>query len=103
MCVEAVNDVVAVYNTSGHDAQGADARMQFFGYPDLLVGGPELTDPSCYYDEETGAWFVVALTLELDPATGNFTGGNHIDINVSNPANHDPSTTTWKRVHDRYH
>jgi len=26
-----------------------------------------LTDPSCYYDEETGAWFVVVLTLELDP------------------------------------
>jgi hypothetical protein len=94
--VEAVNDVVAVYNTSGTTLKEQTLNT-FFGYPDLLAGGPELTDPSCYYDSETGAWFVVVLTLELDPNTGNFTGENHIDINVSNPGNHDPSTTTWKR------
>jgi hypothetical protein len=94
--VEAVNDVFSVYNTSGATLK-EQTLNRFFGYPDLLAGGPELTDPSCYYDEQTGAWFVVVLTLELDPNTGNFTGENHIDINVSNPANHDPSTTTWKR------
>jgi len=94
--VEAVNDVFAAYNTAGTTLK-EQTLNQFFGYPDVLAGGPELTDPSCYYDEETGAWFVVVLTLELDPDTGNFTGENHLDINVSNPANHDPSTTTWKR------
>jgi hypothetical protein len=94
--VEAVNDVWAVYNTSGATLK-EQTLNRFFGYPELLSGGPELTDPSCYYDSETHAWFVVVLTLELDPNTGNFTGGNHIDINVSNPGNHDPSTTTWKR------
>jgi len=94
--LEAVNDVVAVYNTSGTTLR-EQTLNRFFGYPDLLVGGPELTDPSCYYDSETGAWFVVVLTLDLDPNTGNFTGRNHVDINVSNPGNHDPSTTTWKR------
>jgi hypothetical protein len=94
--VEAVNDVFSVYNTAGATLK-EQTLNQFFGYADVLAGGPELTDPSCYYDEETGGWFVVVLTLELDPNTGNFTGGNHIDINVSNPGNHDPSTTTWKR------
>jgi len=94
--VEAVNDVFAVYNTGGTTLK-EQTLNQFFGYPALLAGGPELTDPSCYYDSETHAWFVVVLTLELDPRTGNFTGANHIDINVSNPGNHDPSTTTWKR------
>jgi hypothetical protein len=94
--VEAVNDVFAAYNTSGTTLKEQTLNA-FFGYPELLAGGPELTDPSCYYDSETHAWFVVVLTLELDPNTGNFTGGNHIDINVSNPGNHDPSTTTWKR------
>jgi hypothetical protein len=94
--VEAVNDVFAAYNTAGTTLK-EQTLNRFFGYPDLLAGGPELTDPSCYYDSETHAWFVVVLTLELDPNTGGFTGGNHIDINVSNPGNHDPSTTTWKR------
>src|SRR5204863_843491 len=94
--VEAVNDVFAVYNTGGTTLK-EQTLNQFFGYPALLAGGPELTDPSCYYDSETHAWFVVVLTLELDPNTGNFTGENHVDINVSNPGNHDPSTTTWKR------
>jgi hypothetical protein len=92
--LEAVNDVVAVYNTAGTTLKEQTLNT-FFGYPDLLAGGPELTDPSCYYDSETGAWFVVVLTLELGNQ-GNFTGVNHIDIAVSNPGNHDPSTTTWK-------
>jgi len=92
--LEAVNDVVAVYNTSGTTLK-EQTLNRFFGYPDLLAGGPELTDPSCYYDSETGAWIVVVLTLELGNQ-GNFTGENHVDIAVSNPANHDPSTTTWK-------
>jgi hypothetical protein len=92
--LEAVNDVVAVYNTSGTTLK-EQTLNRFFGYPDLLAGGPELTDPSCHYDPETGAWFVVVLTLELGDQ-GSFTGENHVDIAVSNPANHDPSTTTWK-------
>ena len=70
--LEAVNDVVAVYNTSGTTLK-EQTLNRFFGYPDLLTGGPELTDPSCYYDSETGAWLVVVLTLELG-AQGNFTG-----------------------------
>jgi hypothetical protein len=99
--LEAVNDVVAVYNSAG-STLGEETLNQFFGYSNLLTGGPELTDPSCYYDEETGAWFVTVLTLDVDhsnPAAGPFgilTGGNHIDIAVSSPANHDPSSTSWK-------
>jgi hypothetical protein len=93
--VEAVNDVFAVYNTAGTTLK-EQTLNRLFGYPDLLAGGPELTDPSCYYDSETGAWFITVLTLGLG-TQGNFTGQNQIDIVVSNPANHDPSTTTWKK------
>lgn len=70
--LEAVNDVVAVYDSAGSTLT-EETLNQFFGYNDLLAGGPELTDPSCYYDEETGAWFVTVLTLDVDhsnPAAG---------------------------------
>ena len=88
--------VFAVYDTVGHDAEGADAQsvLRLSG----LSGGSRSTPtPSCYYDEETGARLVVALTLELDPNTGNFTGGTTSTSMSSNPGTHDPNTTTWKR------
>ena len=51
--LETVNDVVAVYNTTGSTLKEQTLNA-FFGYPDLLVGGPELTDPSCYYRRRDG-------------------------------------------------
>jgi hypothetical protein len=93
--LEVVNDVAAVYDFAGHTLE-KQTLNSFFGYPELLAGGPLLTDPSCYYDEDTRAWFVVELTLEVDPATGQFTGANQLDIAVSSPTNHDPATTSWK-------
>src|SRR5205814_75250 len=72
------NDVDAVYNTSGKTLK-AQTLKRFFGYPDHRAGGPGLTDPSCYYDAQTGACIVVGLTLELGNQ-GNFTGENHVDI-----------------------
>lgn len=60
----------------------------FFGYAPV----PFVTDPSAYFDQPTQRWFVDALTIEVDPATGNFTGANHLDIVVSRTA--DP-TGSW--------
>ena len=64
----------------------------FYGYPAAInrttgVRGPFVTDPSCYYDPDTQRWFQVVLTLDVNPATGGFTGPNHIDIAVSQTSN----------------
>ena len=58
--------------------------------------GPFITDPSCYYDPATRRWFHVVLTLDTVPATGAFTGGNHLDIAVSRSS--DP-TGAWTIYH----
>jgi len=80
-------------------ATGVEDLNTFLGYPDQfdrtkLIVGPEVTDPSCYYDAATNRWFADVLTLEVFPATGDFTGQNHLDLAVSNGG--DPTTATWK-------
>ena len=91
---EAVNDVVNVYNSKGesklkkNDVSGAVDLNSFYGYAATIdrttgVYGPSLTDPSCLYDAATNRFFVSVLTFEIDPATGDFTGQNHIDVAVS--------------------
>jgi hypothetical protein len=89
---EAINDVVRVYNRGGTPRTPVISLNAFFGYPegfdpDTNQFGPELTDPSCLYDAATGRFYVAELTLETDPATGNFTLVNHVDIAVSKTSN----------------
>jgi hypothetical protein len=102
--LEAVNDVLNVYNTVGEsvlpdntatdivsglprDVDNAVDLNSFFGYAPAInrttgVRGPFVTDPSCLYDAATQRFFVVVLTLETTPG-GAFTLENHIDIAVS--------------------
>jgi hypothetical protein len=92
--VEAVNSAFQVFHADGTGQTGVEALNQFFGYPPALVRpsgpfGPFVTDPSCLYDPTTRSFFLVALTLDVVPATGEFTGANHIDIAVAR----DPSST----------
>ena len=87
--METVNDVIRVFNTAGQPQTGVVDQNSFYGYPPAiiratLVRGPFVTDPSCLYDTDTQRWFHVVLTLETVPATGAFTGVNHLDIAVSN-------------------
>jgi hypothetical protein len=111
--LEAVNDVLNVYNSSGQsqlpdntatnivsgfptDVGHAVDLNSFFGYAPAInrttgVRAQFVTDPSCLYDAATGRFFVVALTLETLP-NGAFTGKNHLDIAVSNSS--DP-TSSW--------
>jgi hypothetical protein len=100
--VEAVNDVLNVYNAAGvsqlpaNAVGGAVDLNSFYGYPaainrTTLVRGPSLTDPSCYYDAQTQRFYLVVLTLETRP-NGSFTLVNHLDIAVSNTSN---PTGTW--------
>ncbi len=106
--VEAVNDVLNVYNTSGQsvlpdntatnivggfprNVNHAVDLNSFYGYAPAInratgVRAQFVTDPSCYFDAATQRFFVVVLTLETFP-TGAFTLQNHLDIAVSQTAN----------------
>jgi hypothetical protein len=55
-----------------------------------------VTDPSAYFDQSTQRWFVDALTFDVNPTTGAYTGTSHIDIAVSQTA--DP-TGGWNIYH----
>ncbi len=119
MCVgngyvlEAVNDVLNVFNTSGQsvlpdntatnivagfprNVNHAVDLNSFYGYAPAInrttgVRAQFVTDPSCLYDAATQRFFVVVLTLETLP-NGAFTGKNHIDIAVSQTSN---PTGSW--------
>ena len=106
--LEAVNDVLNVYDTSGHsllpdntatnivsgfprDVNHAVDLNSFFGYAPAInratgVRAQSVFDPSCLYDAATQRFFVVVLTLETLP-NGVFTEVNHLDIAVSRTAN----------------
>jgi hypothetical protein len=101
---EAVNDVLNVYDSSGHSllppddnaaplphVNGAVDLNTFFGYPaainrTTLVRGPLVTDPICLFDQATQRWFLVVLTLDTF-TNGQTKGPNHLDIAVSNGPN----------------
>jgi hypothetical protein len=107
--VEAVNDVMNVYNTAGQsvlpdntatnivagfprNVNHAVDLNSFYGYAPAInratgVRGPFVTDPSCLYDEATQRFFVTVLTLEVVPTTGAFTTVNHLDTAVSQTSN----------------
>src|SRR5204862_630316 len=117
--VEAVNDVFNVYsqatgasvlpdNTATNIVSGFPRNVNhavdlnsFYGYPPAInrttgVRGPFVTDPTCIYDAATQRFFVVVLTLEVNPANGAFTTVNHLDIAVSNTSNPTGSWNIYK-------
>jgi len=87
--VESVNTAIAVFKTDGTRIAGPTALNQFFGLaPEViratpLVFGDFTSDPRCYFDRATNRFFVILLQLDVDPATGNFTGPSHQLIAVS--------------------
>jgi len=91
--MEVLNDVLQVYAKDGTPVGATQSLSHFYGYPPAidrtvpagLPGrfGPFVTDPSCLYDAQNQRWIVDQLTLDVDSTTGGFTGGNHIDIAVS--------------------
>jgi hypothetical protein len=112
--VEAVNDVVNVFNTSGDsvlpDNTGTNVVSghprnvnhaidlnHWYGYPAAInrstgAYGPELTDPTCLYDAQTQRFYMVVLTLNRVGTTSSLSHVNHLDIAVSDTS--DP-TGTW--------
>src|SRR5205814_2681315 len=83
----------------GSAQTGVVGLNPFFGYPPAInrttgQQGPFVTDPSCLFDPTTKTFFLAILTLEVVPATGDFTGDNHLDLAVAS----DP-TGTWTIYH----
>jgi hypothetical protein len=107
--VEAVNDVLNIFNTSGQsqlpdntatnivggfprNVNHAVDLNSFYGYPPAVnrttgIRGQFVTDPTCIYDAATQRFFLVVLTLEVVPTTGAFTTVNHLDLAVSATSN----------------
>ena len=107
--LEAVNDVLNIYNASGQsvlpdntatnivggfprDVNHAVDLNSFYGYPPAInrttgIRGQFVTDPTCIYDAAAQRFFVVVLTLEVVPTTGAFTTVNHLDLAVSKTSN----------------
>jgi len=109
-----VNDVFNVFNFAGasvlpdntstnivagraRNVNHAIDLNSFFHYPPAVnrsvsppVRGPNVTDPTCYYDAQTQRFYLVVLTYILGP--GNSLVENHLDIAVSATSN---PTGTW--------
>jgi hypothetical protein len=91
--VETINDVMAVYGTSGNLKSGPTALNAFYKYPvavdrsllDKTPGkyGPSIADPKCLYDAQVDRFFMTVLTFDTDSTTGLDSGTSHIDLAVS--------------------
>ena len=79
--VEAVNNAIAVYDTSGNLLSGPEAFSQFWGLTpeiDRITGifGQFISDPKCVYDRDTERWFVTELMQD------NGDGGSGRNFNL---------------------
>jgi hypothetical protein len=121
--LEAVNDVLNIYNTSGasvlpdntatnmvggfpRNVNHAVDLNSFYGYPAAINRsvpngqpnhfGPELTDPTCIYDAATQRFYVVVLTLDTNSTTGALTTVNRLELAVSQTSNPTGSWNIYK-------
>jgi hypothetical protein len=90
--VQAVNDVMDIYDTGGNALITAASLNQFFygehaltrsNPPTFAPFGHSITDPTVYFDHDTQRWFITVLTFDTNPATGGLVGTDHLDIAVS--------------------
>ncbi|HEY2117888.1 MAG TPA: hypothetical protein VGH37_01780 [Candidatus Acidoferrum sp.] len=86
--LETVNDVLRVFDANGNPLTGVIDLNSFYGYPAAInrstgAYGPEITDPSCYFDQATQRWFHIVLTLDRVGTSSALSGANHIDIAVT--------------------
>lgn len=87
--LETVNSALQVYTSSnGTPASPVLSLNEFYGFPPAInrtTGefGPFTFDISCHFDPDTKRWFHLAVDLDQDPITGDFTGRNYLDLAVS--------------------
>jgi hypothetical protein len=90
--VETVNTAFAIYDGKGALLAGPVPANQFFGVVpeiDRVTGvfGDFTSDPRCIYDWTSDRFLITILQLDVDPATGGFTGPSHVFIAVSRTGN----------------
>jgi hypothetical protein len=75
--VESVNTALRVRNASGASLSPVTPLNAFFGLAPEIIRpagpfGPFTSDPKCYFDTDTGRFFLTLLEIDVDPATGSF-------------------------------
>lgn len=97
--IEAVNDALQVYSTSGTALTAPENLNQFYNLSpaiirstDPVTRGAELGDPRCYYDAATNSWFVTVYNAPQDPS-GNLIAPTSVAIAVDTGGH--PDTDTW--------
>ena len=99
--VEGVNLALAVYSESGTRLSGPTALNGFFGLPpsiDRAHGnrrGDFTSDPKCYFDRETGRFFLTLLQIDSAPS-GALLGHASTLIAVSATGNPSGAWRTYK-------
>src|SRR2546422_6485855 len=94
--LEAINSALRVFSSTGTALTGTEALNQFWGLaPQIirsnpLVFGNDTSDPKCYFDSATGAWFLTELEIDRNSASGAFGPRGHELLAVTS----DP-TGTW--------
>jgi hypothetical protein len=71
--LEAVNDVMVVFDKSGHRLTAPTSMNTFFGLPFAInrttgVRGDFLSDPKCLYDAGTNRFFLTILQIDPSPS-----------------------------------
>ena len=92
--LETVNSVLRVFDANtGVAVTNPIALNEFYGFPPAITRttrapfGPFTFDVSCHFDPDSGRWFHLAVDLDQDPATGDYTGKNYLDLAVSATGN----------------
>ncbi|GAC1438484.1 MAG: hypothetical protein NVS9B5_36020 [Terriglobales bacterium] len=89
--VEAVNDVIRIFDKVGNPLTGTEDLNSFFGLAPQIIRkpnpnddiiGPFLSDPRCFYDTQTKRWFVSELEIDNGNNAGA-TGRNYNLLAVS--------------------
>jgi hypothetical protein len=79
--MEPVNVAIAIYTESGVTLVPPVFLNSFFGQATGQTA-PFLSDPRCYFDKQTGRWFVTVLEIDVTP-TGALSDRSHELIAVS--------------------
>jgi hypothetical protein len=76
---EAINAILAVYDTSGFQVTAPVFLNTFFGLPPYAY----TSDPRVYFDQDLKRWFISIVELDVDPNSGALTGRSHVYLAVS--------------------
>ncbi len=99
--MESVNSAVRIFDDAGSPLTPTLSLNEFYGFPPAFTRpagpfGPFTFDVSCHYDRDSKRWFQLAVDLDQDPVTGDFTGKNYLDLAVSNSSDPTGSWTVYR-------